>query len=69
MLTVFWDSQGVLLARFQKRGEVVGTFHRSDLKLYLRKPQYLQKPNEKSLNTQKRDLNLFTHVIVEVSVN
>jgi hypothetical protein len=44
MLTVFWDSQGVLLAHFQKRGEDVNSVSYCEVLLklqdaILRKPQ------------------------------
>jgi hypothetical protein len=36
MLTVFWDSQGVLLAHFQKRGENVNSASYCEVLLKLR---------------------------------
>jgi hypothetical protein len=42
MLTVFWDPQGVLLAHFQKRGDILNSAFYCDVLLKLRDVENLQ---------------------------
>jgi hypothetical protein len=46
MLTVFWDSQGVLLTHFQNRGENVNSASYSEVLLKLRGGIHRKRPGQ-----------------------